>query len=78
MQVYPNFGPENSFVRGLVGGVWLAPLIAFLAVATLATATFYVRQAPMILMSSSQQVSELRREKRDESSLSDQTIRQKI
>ena len=42
-QVYPDLGPENSFVRGLVGGLWLAPLLLFLTLATLAALVFYVR-----------------------------------
>ena len=67
--MYPNFGPENSFVRGVVGGLWLSPLLTFLAVATLATLAFYVRQAPTTLTSSSQKVSKFRREKKDETNL---------
>ena len=43
MQVYPNFGPDKSFLRGLIGGVWLLPLVAFLVAATLATLVFYLR-----------------------------------
>ena len=45
MQVYPNFGPDKSFLRGLIGGVWLLPLVAFLVAATLATLVFYLRCA---------------------------------
>jgi len=44
-KVYPNFGPENSFMRGLVGGLWLSPLIVFLAIAILlAIGAFYARR----------------------------------
>ena len=43
MQVYPNFGPDKSFLRGLIGGVWLLPLVVFLVAATLATLVFYLR-----------------------------------
>ena len=71
-QVYPNFGPENSFVRGLVGGLWLSPLLTFLGVASLATGILFVRQAPTTLTSCSQQVSKFRREKKDGTNLGDQ------
>ena len=45
MQVYPNFGPDKSFLRGFIGGVWLLPLVVFLVAATLATLVFYLRCA---------------------------------
>ena len=43
MQVYPNFGSDKSFLRGLIRGVWLLPLVVFLVAATLATLVFYLR-----------------------------------
>ena len=45
MQVYPNFGPDKSLLRGLIGGVWLLPLVVFLVAATLASLVFYLRCA---------------------------------
>ena len=43
-KVYPNFGDDESFLRGLVGGAWMLPFVVFLIGALLAAVLAYIRQ----------------------------------
>ena len=43
-KVYPNFGDDESFLRGLVGGAWMGPFVVFLIGALLAAVLAYIRQ----------------------------------
>ena len=43
-QVYPDYGDDQSLLRGLVGGAWLLPVVLLLSSSTIVTTVLHLRR----------------------------------